>query len=308
MDDRLLVLNRDDDCVSVVNPETGDTVSHIETDFDPRTIETSPDKTKSYVTCSQGNALNIIDNETLSVLARVEHELFDGPRGLVVRERANELWVVSRDNSQVFVFDIETDRLTDVIPTHQSQSNSLSLNSTESTAYVTNSSGNTLTVIDCDERRIAVDVPVGDGPEGVAVNPETDNVYVTIQNESRLTVHDPKRYERIYETSLGESPMGIVFSPDGRLALVPNRMSNDVSVIETRFHRCGEGRPWEVERIPVGIWPGRIVFSRDGSTAYVSNNKTNDISVLDTERRIETDRIDVRTFPDGITYLSQLPG
>lgn len=307
MDDRLLVLNRDDDCVSVVDPETGETLTEIETDFDPRTIETSPDGAKSYVTCSQGNALNIIDNETLSVTRRVEHELFDGPRGLVVRERANELWVVSRYNSQVFVFDIESDRLIDVIPTHQSQSNSLSLNSDESTAYVTNSSGNTLTIIDCDERRITVDVPVGDGPEGVAVNPETDNVYVTIQNESRLTIHDPNRHDAIYTTSLGESPMGIVFSPDASLALVPNRMSNDVSVIKTRFHRCGEGRPWEIERIPVGIWPGRIVFTADGSVAYVTNNKTNDISVLDMEHRKETERIDVRTFPDGVTYLSRTP-
>jgi len=82
-------------------------------------------------------------------------------------------------------------------------------------------------------------------------------------------------------------------------------MSNDVSVIETRFHRDGEGRPWEVERIPVGIWPGEVVFNSSGSTAYVSNNKTNDISVIDTEAREEVDRIDVRTHPNGITYLSR---
>jgi YVTN family beta-propeller protein len=223
MDDRLLVLNKDDDCVSVVDPTTGETVEEIETDFDPWTIETSPDNSKSYLTCSEGNALNIVDNETFSVIGRVEHELFDQPRGLVVREQANELWLVSRNNSQVFVFDIETDALLDVIPTHQSQSNTLSLNADESKAYVTNSSGNTLTVIDCEERRISVDVPVGDGPEGVAVNPETDNVYVTIQNESRLTVHDPEHHETIYKTGLGDAPMGIVFSPDTSIALVPNR-------------------------------------------------------------------------------------
>jgi YVTN family beta-propeller protein len=82
-------------------------------------------------------------------------------------------------------------------------------------------------------------------------------------------------------------------------------MSNDVSIIETRFHRDGEGRPWEVERVPVGIWPGEVVFDTDGTTAYVTNNKTNDVSVLDVERREETARIDTRTFPDGITYLAR---
>jgi len=305
MDDRLLVLNRDDDCVSVVDPETGETVRTVETDFDPITVEPSPDGAKSYVTCAQGNALDVVDNETFTVTGRIAHDLFDHPSGLAVRTRANELWLVSRNNSRVFVFDIETDEVLDVIPTHQSLSNTLSLNADESTAYVTNSNGNTLTVIDCDQRRIAVDVPVGDGPEGVAINPETNNVYVAIQNEGRLTVHDPKRHDTLYKTELGSSPIEIEFSPDAAIALVPNRMSNDVSVIETRFHRNGEGRPWEVERIPVGIWPGEIVFNTDGSQAYVSNNKTNDISVLDTDAREEVDRIDVRTHPNGITYLSR---
>ena len=304
MDDRLLVLNRDDDCVSVCNPKTGETVREVPTAFGPRTIESSPDSTKSYVSCSQGNTLVVIDNKTFEITGRLSHDLFDGPRGLVVRTAANELWVVSEHNSHVFVFDIETDALLDIIPTHQTHSNTLSLNADESAAYVTNSSSNTVTVIDCHKRRISVDVPVGDGPEGVAVNPETDNIYVTIQNESRLTIHDPERHEMIYETELGESPMGIVFSPDNSLALVPNRHSNDISVIETRFHRDGTGRPWEVERIPVGIWPSNVVFNTDGSRAYVANNKTNDISVIDTETRCEIDRIDVRTYPDGITYLA----
>ena len=305
MDDRLLVLNRDDDCISVVDPETGETVRTVETDFDPITVEPSPDGSKSYVTCAQGNALNVVDNETFTVTGRIAHDLFDHPSGLAVRTRANELWLVSRNNSRVFVFDIETDEVLDVIPTHQSLSNTLSLNADESTAYVTNSNGNTLTVIDCDQRRIAVDVPVGDGPEGVAINPETNNVYVAIQNESRLTVHDPKRHDTIYRTELGSAPRGIEFSPDAAIALVPNRLSNDVSVIETRFHRNGEGRPWEVERIPVGIWPGEVVFDPGGSRAYVSNNKTNDISVIDTDARTEVDRIDARTHPNGITYLSR---
>jgi len=303
MNDRLLVLNRDDDCLSALNPETGELVRETTTAFGPRTIESSPDATKSYVSCSQGNTLQVLDNQTFEITGQLSHGLFDGPRGLAVRESANELWVVSEYNSQVFVFDIETDALLDIISTHHSQSNTLSLNSDESKAYVTNSSGNTVTVIDCAKRRISVDVPVGDGPEGVAINPETDNIYVTIQKESRLTIHDPERHNMIYETELGNSPMGIVFSPDHSVALVPNRCSNDVSVIETRFHRDGEGRPWEVERIPVGIWPGNIVFNTDGSRAYVTNNKTNDISVIDLEKRAEVDRIDVGTYPDGITYL-----
>jgi len=305
MDDRLLVLNRDADCVSVFDPASGDPLHEIETDFDPCEIETSPDGSKSYVTCASGDCLNIIDNETFQITGQIDHELFDRPNGLVVRERANELWLVSEKNSQLFVFDIETDALLDVIETHQDRSHMLALNADESRLYVANSSGKTLTVIDCDERRVSVDVPVGNGPKGVGVNPETDNVYIAVRDESKILILDPKQLEVAYRTELGTTPTRVEFSPQQTLALVPNQSSNDVSVIETRFPRNGTLRPWEVQRIPVGIRPGGVVFNGDGSMAYVANTKSNDVSVLDMTERREQFRIDTHTHPNGITYVTR---
>ena len=80
MDDRLLVLNRDDDCVSVVDPQTGETVTEIDTAFGPQTVENSPDAMKSYVSYSQGNTLLIIDNETFEITGRLTHGWLAGVR------------------------------------------------------------------------------------------------------------------------------------------------------------------------------------------------------------------------------------
>jgi len=52
------------------------------------------------VTCSLGNALNVIDNDTHEITDRFEHELFDFPHGLAVRDSADELWLVSTYSSQ----------------------------------------------------------------------------------------------------------------------------------------------------------------------------------------------------------------
>lgn len=94
-------------------------------------------------------------------------------------------------------------------------------------------------------------------------------------------------------------------SPDGRYAFVPNRESNDVSVIDTEHVRDGERRPWEIARIPVGIWPGGTVFAPEGDRAFVANNKTNDVSVIDVDAFEEVDRFDAELHPDGIAYLSR---
>jgi YVTN family beta-propeller protein len=85
---------------------------------------------------------------------------------------------------------------------------------------------------------------------------------------------------------------------------VPNRESNDVSLLDTEHVRDGEQRPWEIARIPVGIRPGGTVFAPDGDRAFVAN-KTNDVSVIDCGNWAEIDRYDTELHPDGIAYLSR---
>ena len=305
MSDSLIVLNKDSDTVSYIDPETGETTAVVETDFNPHEVVISPDGSKSFVTCSLGNALNVIDNDTHEVTERFEHDLFDFPHGVAIRESANELWLVSTYSSQVFIFDIDTVELLETFPTYQDKSHMVTLSPDESRAYFTNIGSDNVTVVDCEDRAIVADPPVGEEPEGIGVDPDTGDILVANQEDGMLSVLDPVSLEQSNRALLGETPIRVVLSPDGRYAFVPNRESNDVSVIDTEHVRNGEQRPWEIARIPVGIWPGGTVFDPDGTNAYVANNKTNDVSVLNVESFTEIERFDTELHPDGIAYLSR---
>ncbi|EMA39511.1 YncE family protein [Halobiforma nitratireducens] len=307
MEDRLLVLNKDADTVSYIDPDTGETTATVETNVNPHEVAVSPDGTHAYVTCSLGGSLEVLDNEVPEVIDRFEHDLFDFPHGLAVRESADELWLASTYSSQVFVFDIADSaaiELLEVFPTYQDKSHMVTFSPDEKRAFVANIGSDNVTVIDADERRIVGDPPVGEGPEGIGVDPETGEVLVANQDDGRLSVIDPETLKDANTALLGETPIRVVLSPDGRYALVPNRESNDVSVIDTEHVRDGERRPWEVARIPVGIWPGGTVFSPDGDRAFVANNKTNDVSVIDIDAFEELERFDAGIHPDGIAYRS----
>ena len=305
MSDRLVVLNKDSDTVSYIDPETGETTAVVETDFNPHEVVISPDGSKSFVTCSLGNALNVIDNESHEVVDRFEHERFDFPHGLAIREEAGELWLVSTYSSQVFVFDVETNELLETFPTYQDKSHMIALSPDESRAYVANIGSDNVTVVDCEERAIVGSPPVGEEPEGIGVDPDTGEVLVANQEDGMLSVLDPETLEDSNKALLGETPIRVVIDPQGRYAFVPNRESNDVSVIDTEFVRDGERRPWEIARIPVGIWPGGTVFDPAGERAFVANNKTNDVSVIDVESFEETGRLETQLHPDGIAYLER---
>lgn len=305
-DDRLVVLEKDADSVSVVDPDSGEIKERVETDFNPHEVAIGPDGERVYVTCSLGDSLLVYDAETWELTRRFEHEQFDFPHGLAVRESADELWLASTYSSRIFVFDIAGGglELLDVFPTFQDNSHMVALTPGEETAFVANIGSDNVTAIDADSREILDEIPVGEGPEGIEVHPE-GGLLVANQDDNRLTVVDPETFGERWQALLGETPIRVVSSPDGRYVLVPNRVGNDVSVVDTRHERGGEIRPWEIARIPVGIWPGGTTFDPAGERAFVANNKTNDVSVVDVEAREEIDRYEVGLHPDGIAYLAR---
>ena len=304
MSDQLLVLNKDSDTMSVLDADTGETETVVETEFNPHEITITSDGGKVYVTCSLGDSLLAFDTESWERTAEIEHDAFDFPHGLAIRESADELWLASTYSSRVFVIDTETDEILGHVQTHQDKSHMVALTPDEERAFVANIGSENVTAIDCDERRIVADPMVGEEPEGIEVHPEA-GLLVANQEDGMLSVLDPKSLEQTSRALLGETPIRVVRSPDGRHVLVPNRESNDVSLIDTEHVRNGERQPWEVARIPVGIWPGGTVFSPDGDRAFVANNKTNDVSVIDCESWTEIKRYGTELHPDGIAYLER---
>jgi YVTN family beta-propeller protein len=301
----LVVLNKDADTVWFVDADSGERLATVETDFNPHEVAVSPDGRRAFVTCSLGGSLCVLDTAEREVVDRFEHELFDFPHGLAVRESAGELWLVATYASQVFVFDLETVELLETFPTHQDKSHMVTFSPDESRAYVANIGSESVTVIDADERSIVADPLVGEEPEGIGVDPDTGEILVANQGDDRLSAIDPETLESETVSILGETPIRVVFEPDGRYAFVANRESHDVSVVDTEFLRDGERTPWEIARIPVGRWPGGTVFDTDGERAFVANNKTNDISVIDTSTFEEDERFEAGIHPDGIAYVDR---
>ncbi|MFW6304778.1 MAG: beta-propeller fold lactonase family protein [Candidatus Saliniplasma sp.] len=305
MDEYLLVLNKDEDNVSVIDIEKKETVKKIDTGHNPHEIAVTPDGRKSYVTCSLGNEIDVIDNETFEIVKRIEHEKFDFPHGVGLTKDGKKLYVASTYSSIIFVIDTDTDEITNHFPTYQEHSHMITFSSDGRKVFIPNIGSDNMTVVDVGKEKVVNHFPVGGGPEGTAVHDKSGLLYVANQKDGTLYVFDTENYEIQYKRRLGTTPVRIIFSPDEKYAFIPNRESDDVSVVQTDFERDGEIVPWEIKRIPVGIWPGGVVFDESGEKAFVANNKTNDISVIEVEKLEETGRIDAGIHPDGIAYLKK---
>lgn len=301
---QLIVLNKDEDTVSFIDLETHQTIKKIKTDYNPHEVVISPNKKKTFVTCSLGQSLYVIDNNSLEVIDIIKHEGFDFPHGLAVSDKYNELYLASTMSSKFYVIDIDTHEIKKILDTYQDKSHMVTMSTFEKFAYIPNIGSNNITIYNTEEESIINHFPVGNGPEGLAVYKNGD-IYSANQKDNTVTVYDPANFKEKAKVRVGDLPIRAMFSPDYKYLLVPNRESHDVSIIDPVYSFCGKIRPYEIKRLPLGRWSGGVIFSPDSKFAYVANNKTNDVSVIDMEDLEVIYKIKVGIHPDGIAYLDK---
>jgi len=298
----LIVLNKDEDTVSYIDLNTHQTVKKITTDYNPHEVVISPDKKKTFVTCSLGNSLYVISNETLEVIDVIKHEGFNFPHGLAVSKKLGELYLASTRSNKFYVLDMESHEIKKIIDTYQDMSHMVTMSPYEKLAYIPNIGSNNISIYHTEEEKIINHFPVGNGPEGLAIYKNGD-IYSANQEDNTVTVYDPATLKEKFKLKVGILPIRAMFSPDYKYLFVPNRESHDVSIIVPEYVFCGKTRPYEIKRLPLGRWSGGVTFSDDGKFAYVANNKTNDVSVISMDDLEVIYKIKTGIHPDGIAYL-----
>lgn len=162
------------------------------------------------------------------------------------------------------------------------------------TLYITNSSSNTLSVVDAARLKVVAEIAVGKEPFGLAFSPDRSRAYVANAQSGEISVIDAARHRLIQSIALDtELPVWVAVGPDGTYVYVTNERSNNVAVIAAASNAV-------VKTIPVGKGPAGIIVSLDSQYAYVANEGSNNVSLinLQTEKVINT--IPVGSVPQGL--------
>jgi YVTN family beta-propeller protein len=189
-----------------------------------------------YVTMPQASAIAVIDTVTFKLIKTIDTGKNTKPTRLAFSPDGKSLWVGLDDSAKVAVIENNNQYKVNLIDVghglHQ-----LAFTPDARLALVTNSSANTVSLIDIKKRENIVNVPVGKTPLKPVWMSKAERFYVPLVNDDSLVVINPDK--QLVEANIDMS-RGIVEAksdPDGRFLWLLNQVENKLLIIDTATNR-----------------------------------------------------------------------
>ncbi len=174
----------------------------------------------------------------------------------------------------------------------------ITLNPSDTLAYVTDSDGTTVNVVNLATNRVVNTINVGYYPQSTVFNPSGTLAYVTIASSGTVDVINTTTYTIINTITVGGAG-SIVLNPSGTLAYVVNGGSKNISIISTSSNTVVGNIPTE------GLTPTAIAINPSGTIAYVSNQGSNYVSVINIATNTVVNTIAISSIgygPSGVAF------
>lgn len=257
-------------------------------------------------------------------------------RGGAAMARSGTLVVLNKDENTVCFISTRTGATLRELPVDRNP-HEIAITSDGLTSFVTNSGGNTLSVIDNGAmmERDRITHPDFRFPHGLALSPDDRHLWLASTRSDRVFVFDAGSLALETVIEIGQSRSHMVSAnADWSRVYVPNIGSATVTVIDVQrratvkhiavgngpegvgvhpdrgelfvanqhdnsLYIMDETNHDLLARLALGTLPIRIAFTPDGRYALLPNRESNDLSVVDIERRWEIKRIPVGVWPGG---------
>lgn len=300
----LLVLNKEDATLAIVDPASGKVTGLVPTGEGPHEVVASPDGklafASNYGGTTPGNTISMIDLITRKEVRRIDTTPIRRPHGLAFVD--GKLWFTAELNRLIARYDPVADKVDYLLGTGQTTTHMVIINKDTTRIVTANIGGNSIAVFERGANPSAnwneTVVPVGRGPEGMDVSPDGREIWAAHSQDGGVSVIDvaTKRVVATLDLKTKRSNR-LKFTPDGRIVLISDLDGNQIVVVDAATRA-------EIKRIPTGQRPLGILMVPDGSRAYVAINTDNYVSVVDLKSLTITGQISTGKGPDGMAWVA----
>jgi YVTN family beta-propeller protein len=314
--DGLLVVNKTDSTVSILEPTTGKVRVTLQVDPGPHEVEMLADgqvaAVASYGTKSEpGRYVSLIDLSTGKVSSRIDLGEGSRPHGLAALRNGN-LLVTAEGKREVLVVDPRAGKVVSRIPTGKDVSHMIAATPDGKKAFVTSLASGTVTALDLSANKVTKDISTGKGAEGLDVTPDGREVWVANREANTIVVVDVATLAPVFTIQAPGFPIRVKITPDGRRALATFTGAGEVRIYDTATRvetarvplgrdavEGAESRVFQ-KRFGTSPAPVGLLIAPDGKRAFVAASHADVVTVIDLEKNRVDDAWVAGREPDGL--------
>ena len=297
----LLVLNKADSTLAIVDPATLKVVGKVETGPTPHEVAASADGkiaiTTNYGANHDGTTLTVIDVEKQDGIGQVTFPGLSGPHGIVIL--GNKAYFTIEGSKSLAVFDFVAQSIDLQLSIGQKRPHMLVLAKNGKTIYISNIDSDTVSVEQMKKKPtdwMATTVKVGKGPEGIDLSPDGMEVWAANSGDGTVSIIDTglRKVSQTIDVKTKHSNR-LKFTPDGKMVLISDLATGDLVILNASSRK-------EIKRINLGKSAEGILMQPDGTRAFVAVSGDDKVAVVDLKRLEVTGTFTTGKEPDGMAW------
>ncbi|MGE5242898.1 MAG: YncE family protein [Betaproteobacteria bacterium] len=301
---KLLVLDKEEATLAIVDPESGAVLGRVPTGQQPHELVATPDGNYAFASNygsaqAPGHTISMID-----LAAQRAHRLIDvaplsRPHGLAFA--GGRLYFTAEGSQAIARYDPGADRIDWQFHTGQSTTHMLVLTGDPQTIFTSNIGSNNLSWIRQDASGTWTQqlIPVGKGPEGITLSPDGRRLWSAHSADGAVSIVDVATGKVAATVDVGTKRSNRVkLTPDGKYALITDLDAGDLVVVDAAARTV-------IKRMPLGRQPEGILIPPDGSRAFVAVNGDDQVAVVDLKTWQVTKRLSTGRGPDGMAWTTR---
>ena len=297
----LLVLNKSESTLTIVDPRELKVLARIPTGEAPHELTSSADGRIAFVSNygtgdRPGNTISIIDISAQKETKRIDLGALSRPHGIV--ETSGKIYFTIENSRAIARFDNIAGRVDWIMGTGQAGTHMIVVGSKSQRMYTANRESNTVSSIEPGSGNVPLkmtQIAVGKGPEGIAISPDDREVWAAHRGDGGLSIIDTASDQVKEVIKVGRAPIRVKFTIDGKRVLISDSQAGDLAVIDASTRK-------EIKRIAIGGNPGGILIQPDGRRAFVAAGQANKVVMINLEKLTADGSIETGRDPDGLAW------
>jgi len=295
----LVVLNKNEATLTIVDPATMKVVSKVPTGDGPHEVVLSPDGATAYVANyggqQPGSTLSVIDVPAGKEIRRVDLSPLMRPHGLQMI--GGKIYFTAETNRLIARYDPAANKVDWMMGTGQNGSHMVVGSSDQKRFYTANIGSDSITAFELQNAPPApskvVHIAVGKQPEAIDLSPDGKEVWTGLNAEGAIDVVDTATNQFKEKIKIGGRPYRVRFTPDGKRVVNSMIQTKELLIIDAATRK-------EIKRIKLESVPMGIAFSADGRFAFVTVVEPDAVLKIDLEKGEVMGRAETGKAPDGI--------